>query len=172
MNQISNKSDTFECLSDELDVIKDDLDENNEFYLYQSTPENKITQLTTLTGQYSLLTEYNEVIREFRDKYDLNQYRINHIKNNKISQFILENTNKINSINLIGHEDPPSYNHIDMEKSYTRSKSCHYYEGFLGNISNFEKCDDIQSIGIYLIKNIQFSHNPKSQLLKKMRFML
>ena len=49
------------------------------------------------------------------------------------------------------------WRHIDMTKSYSRSQSCKYYEGFLGKIMDFRECDQIEKLGIYVIDNIDFS---------------
>ena len=48
--------------------------------------------------------------------------------------------------------------HIDMSKAYANFKSCNYYDGFLGKITDFRKTNKIMGVGMYQIENIDFSN--------------
>ena len=48
-------------------------------------------------------------------------------------------------------------NHIDIRKAYTQGSNCVAYQGYLGKITDFRKTDKIVGLGIYQIKNINFS---------------
>jgi hypothetical protein len=48
------------------------------------------------------------------------------------------------------------YDHLDQTKAYTQFRTCPFYEGFLGKITDFRKCNKIEGVGLYLIDNINF----------------
>ena len=48
-------------------------------------------------------------------------------------------------------------NHIDIRKAYTQGHNCSAYQGYLGKITDFRRCDKIVGLGIYKIKNINFN---------------
>ena len=48
-------------------------------------------------------------------------------------------------------------NHIDIRKAYTQGQNCSSYQGYLGKITDFRRCDKIVGLGIYKIKNINFN---------------
>ena len=44
-----------------------------------------------------------------------------------------------------------------MKKAYANFFTCTFYEGFLGKITDFRECSTIQGVGLYLIRNIDFT---------------
>lgn len=57
-------------------------------------------------------------------------------------------------------------NHIDIRKAYTQGHNCTVYQGYLGKITDFRKTDKIIGLGIYQIKNINFSGCSAIQKMK------
>ena len=57
-------------------------------------------------------------------------------------------------------------NHIDIRKAYTQGHNCTKYQGFLGKITDFRKCNKIIGLGIYKIKNINFNGCESIQKMK------
>ena len=55
-----------------------------------------------------------------------------------------------------------------MTKAYANFKSCKYYDGFLGKITDFRKCDKVMGNGLYLIDNLVFTDNYFKKLNDKM----
>ena len=47
--------------------------------------------------------------------------------------------------------------HIDIKKAYSQGHKCVKYQGYLGKITDFRRCDKIMGLGIYMIRNIK--HN-------------
>lgn len=96
-------------------------------------------------------------IENFRDKID------NTIDYNYENSYLdLLNDEIYEIINLedikINYYYENYINHIDMKKAYANFKSCLYYQGFLGKITDFRKTDKIIGIGLYQINNLDFSN--------------
>jgi len=46
-------------------------------------------------------------------------------------------------------------NHIDLKSAFTKGAECNYYQGYLGKITDFRRCNKIMGLGIYTIYNIK-----------------
>ena len=169
---INNDGKRENLTSDELQNIKDKLDDKNEFYMYNKN-KDKISSIITLNGQYTCQNEYSIIVKGFEKETCLEYCKICDINDYDISTFVRNGCHYNTSLNFI---DSLSENktikdicHIDMEKAYANFKSCNYYNGFLGKITDFRKTNKIMGIGMYQINNINFSNveeNIKQLLLK------
>lgn len=93
-----------------------------------------------------------DLLEKIETLKDYEEFSIEELKENKVTNKKLKKKIRDRKIN-----NPKWWRHIDMTKSYARSQSCKYYEGFLGKIMDFRECDQIEKLGIYVIDNIDFS---------------
>lgn len=147
--------------SNELLNIKSKLDENDEFYMYKRNNE-KLTSIITLKGNYRCINEYNLFVQDFEKNTGLNHCKICDINDKELSEFMRDGCHYNLSLNFVDSlkEDKgiKDISHIDMKKAYANFKSCNYYDGFLGKITDFRKTNKIMGVGMYQIDNINFSN--------------
>jgi hypothetical protein len=145
----------------ELLNIKYKLDENNEFYMYKRNKQD-LTSIITLKGNYRCINEYNTIVQEFEKTTGLNHCKICDFNDKEISEFVRDGCHYNLSLNFVDSlkEDKGIKDicHIDMSKAYANFKSCNYYDGFLGKITDFRKTNKIMGVGMYQIDNIDFSN--------------
>ena len=137
------------------------LDENNEFYMYKRN-KGDISSIITLNGHYKCKNEYSETIKLFERESGLEYCKICDIDDYDLSSFIRNGCHYNTSINfidsLIEDKNITDICHIDMKKAYANFRSCNYYNGFLGKITDFRKTNKIMGVGLYQINNIDFSN--------------
>ena len=158
LNEVVNNDEYIEVTRKELFEIKKQLDEANEFYTYKKDM-NSINCISTLTKQYKLKNNMTEVIADFELETGLKFCQIDDVDDYELSQFIREGTNYNATVDFrkdIYDIDISSIKHIDMKNAYTKFQSCLFYEGFLGKISDFRKCNKIMGVGMYKITNLVF----------------
>jgi hypothetical protein len=145
----------------ELLNIKSKLDENDEFYMYKRNKQD-LTSIITLKGNYRCINEYNTIVQEFEKTSGLNHCKICDFNDKEISEFVRDGCHYNLSLNFVNSlkEDKGIKDicHIDMSKAYANFKSCNYYDGFLGKITDFRKTNKIMGVGMYQIDNIDFSN--------------
>ena len=138
--------------------LKKELDTNNRFYIYKMN-DNIITSIITHNGQYKISDEFQEDIKEFEEMTGLNNCKICDINDFELSKFVRDSCHYNCSLNFINNiDDNKKICHIDMTKAYANYKTCNYYDGFLGKITDFRKTNKIMGIGLYQINNIDFSN--------------
>ncbi len=155
--------------NDEMDEKFNELDENNDYFIYKQTMDNDYSKITTLNGTYILKDEYRDIVREFEKKNNLNAYKIDYFKDKDLSSFLgsaLKENRCIDPHGDMTGEDTDDYNHIDMTRAYTKSKDAPFYEGFMGKITDFRKCNKIMGTGLYMVDNVNFNGN---ELIPMMR---
>jgi hypothetical protein len=147
--------------SDQLSNIKSELDENNDFYMYKRN-KGKISSIITLKGNYKCINEYNEFVKIFERETGLEYCKICDVEDYELSSFIRNGCHYNTSLNFIDSlAENKKFNdisHIDMTKAYANFKSCQFYNGFLGKITDFRKTNKIMGVGMYQINNIDFSN--------------
>lgn len=158
LNEVVNNDSFTEVSRKELLNIKADLDEKNEFYTYKKDMTN-ISCISTLNTQYKLKNDFGEICSKFEIDNGLNFCKIDDIDDYELSQFIQEGTNyngtiDFKDLNNINYDD---VKHIDMKKAYANFKTCEFYQGFLGKITDFRQTNKIEGVGMYKITNIDFS---------------
>jgi hypothetical protein len=165
LNEIVNVDNCTEvdidCLNDIIAVnYKEDIKDGKAYY--KKDRNNRITTLYTFNGVYRASNEYNEIIKQFEIDTGLNEVNIEHFANPELSFFIREGThfNETTDFNINLNPD----RHIDMYRAYTQFKSCKWYNGFLGKITDFRKLpigtgvEFLQKwVGMYRIGKIDFS---------------
>ena len=106
------------------------------------------------TEEYSIFQEYlenEELMLEDEEQYKRNnsseKYRKTFVKGYEDNCMRLEIIDYIHSLKNL--------NHIDLSKAYTKGSECSFYQGYLGKITDFRRCNKIMGLGIYTIYNIK-----------------
>ena len=128
----------------------DECDKNKTFYYY--TKCDGINAVYTIDNAYSIKSEFNESTRELQEKYGMNYMYIDDFKYPDLSLFIKRGTHFNTSIKF---NNQYNLKNIDQKKAYANFHDCKYFEGFLGNITDFRKTDKIEGVGLYLIKDLK-----------------
>lgn len=155
-----------ELTQEELNNKVEELTENNEYFTYKRGLLG-ITEIRTTEIIYKTNNHYRGVVNDFEIKNNLLECKLCDIKNKDVSVFVRQGTHLNETINngdeyysadLIYGKD---FLHIDQKQAYGNYKTCKYYKGFLGKITDFRKCNKIVDIGYYRITNINFKTNYK-----------
>lgn len=137
--------------------IKNELIDNDKFFIYKMN-NNKYTSIITNEGQFKLYDDFQDTINIFETSTCLNNCKICDIEDFELSKFVRDSCHYNCSLNFIDElNEDKEIKHIDMAKAYANFKSCSYYNGFLGKITDFRKTNKIIGIGLYQINNIDFS---------------
>jgi hypothetical protein len=163
LNEVVNNDQTnVETVTrDELLGIQKELDETHTFYTYNKDSTN-ISKIQTLGDVFSIHNEFGEVVNKFETETGLSDCKICDINNSELSRFVRFSTHYNETVDFSKTRDMTIMKHIDMEKAYTNFHKCTFYEGFLGKITDFRKTDKIESVGLYTIKNIDWTNANKN----------
>ena len=153
----------------ELNEIRKQLDDNDEFYIYKKDKYG-ITSIQTLNNNYKLKNPFSDCVREWEKSQGLDVCSIEGISNSELMKFINDGTHFNGTIDFVETEKfkksrPYHLKHIDMTKAYTQYKKCKWYDGFTMKITDFRKTDKYYDNGLYLIWNLDFS-NCHSKFIK------
>lgn len=171
---------------DELTQMQKDLDSNNEYYTFQRGFKH-ISSITTLRGKFAISNEFTEACMLFEKDTGLDKCKIDFIADENLSQFVREGVNQCGCVDfrdlseidgfpnvvkeLISElkEEDRTLFHIDMTKAYTAHSQCKFYEGFLGNITDFRQCNHIVGVGLYRVTDFVFPYGKMQQMNDVMR---
>jgi len=159
-----------------------ELKEKQIFYTY-SRYGSKIYEINTLTDDYILHTRYKTVSNVFNS--DSNVFKINDkhmphlynfldplkicdIENKILSSFVRHGVHICGVIDFQEYKEQPLC-HIDQSKAYTRFNKYDFYEGILGKIHEFRKCNKIHGLGLYQIKNVINPNNKFHNITNKFK---
>lgn len=156
LNEITNDNNVVIVSRDELIKIQKNLNDNNMFYTFKKDTKN-INSISTLTHQYKLSNHFSETMNEFEIETGLKYCKIDDFDDFDLSQFIHKGVNYNGTVDFNDNKMFENIKHIDMKKAYVNYKTCMFYEGFLGKITDFRKTDKIVSVGMYMITNLDFS---------------
>jgi hypothetical protein len=137
----------------------DEYDNNKIFYYYKKS-QGQINQIATLSEAWCSTTEYQETKKELETKYNMHTMYVDDINQKELSDFIVRGTHYNCSIEFPAYEIRHASNIkcIDQEKAYYNFQKCKYYNGFMGKITDFRKCNKIMGVGLYLITNLKCSN--------------
>jgi len=148
--------------------LKNNLDEDDKFYIYRMNGDI-LSSILTQEGQYIIYDEFQDYINIFEIETGLNNCKICDIEDFDLSTFVRDSCHYNCSLNFVDKLDEiKNINHIDMKKAYINYKSCSYYNGFLGKITDFRKTNKIMGVGLYQIDNIDFSNCKIKKILLKL----
>jgi hypothetical protein len=176
LNEIVSNDEGEKVSFEELNKIKEKLDENNEYYTFNKN-NKKISSISTLSKTYGTSNNYSDVVNEWlqllrEDGIDLNSCKIDDMDDYDLSQFVGEGTHYNATIDFVKdiHEmEKDDIKHIDMKKAYTNSNKCKFYEGFLGKITDYRQTDKIEGVGMYRITDIVFPEGKLKKLNEQMK---
>lgn len=169
LNEVVGENDYTEVTQEELIEIQKDLNEKNEFYTFRKNNDS-VSSINTLTKQYKLKNEMIELFNQFEIDTGLKYCKIDDIDERELSDFIDGGSNYNSTIDFSDNRE--NVKHIDMKKAYANFKSCFYYNGFLGKITDFRQCNKIMGVGMYLITNLEFTDNWFKEYNDKMKMYL
>jgi len=161
LNELVNNDFIKSIGRNELYKIKEQLDEKNEYYIYNKDLKG-LSSIISFTGKYIINNDYYEITREFENNNGFRNYMIDDIEDKQLSEFIKYGTHYNSTVDF---KDIYPYtdfkknmvNHIDMEKAYANFHKCKHYEGFMGKITDFRKTSVIEGVGLYLVDKFDFS---------------
>lgn len=153
LNELVDNSKLEEVSFEELQTIAETLED--QFYIFNRDTNGRYTTIKTLKQGWRAQNDYLTAVNEFEIKNNLNEMAIDYIADKELSYFVREgcHSNQTRDFNL----KLKKLKHIDMTKAYTQFKKCKYYEGFLGKITDFRKCDKIVDVGYYRVGNFDWS---------------
>jgi hypothetical protein len=157
LNEITNLGNYIETNRKEIIRIIEESNANGTFCYYNRAK----TCVYTLQNIYKVVDAYNEAVNFFETEYNMGEYAIDDITQPELSAFIREGTHYNSTVDFVGRDDLlESTNHYDMEKAYANFKKCKFYDGFLGKITDFRKCDSytVNGVGLYKICNLNFTN--------------
>lgn len=157
IDEINNIDETINVDFAEINNIYDYCIENKIYCQKRKNLDNQIIEVLANHKKYIVKDEYSEIVYNFKNEYGFNDFKISYIHQYDLSIFIRNGVHYNCTVDF--KEKKSSYNirHIDMQKAYSKFKLCTFYEGFLGKITDFRKCNKIMSVGLYKIVNLDFS---------------
>ena len=170
LNEIVIDNKPIEISRKELYELKETLDENNEYYTYKKDMIG-INKLNTLTNCYTIKSDYNEIISQFEIDTGLNFCKLDDFADKEISDFIRNGVHYNETVDFmdITTVDDTKIKSSDMTKAYASFKSCKYYNGFLGKITDFRKTNKIMGVGMYYITDLVIQNGLFKQYNDKMK---
>ena len=146
--------------------------EKNDDFIYNKNAYG-ITSIKTLNKVYCLANDYNKVVSDWEKEQGFtNAFKIDALKYPQLNNFIVNGTHWNGTVDFkdVGKYKLSDLDHIDITKAYTQFKSCKWYNGFMGKITDFRKCNKIMGKGMYYIKDLDLSQCDKK--FKKLNDMM
>jgi hypothetical protein len=155
LNELVNENDCEIVSRDRMFEISKELIQRKTFFHYTRDLIG-YTKIISLGRAYRINNSFREFINDFEVETGLVFCKIDDIKDKELSRFINMGThyNATTDFQNVKKINTKTINHIDMEKAYIQYKMSKYYQGFLGKITDFRKCDSIQGVGLYQIKSL------------------
>ena len=119
LNEVSNQNSYEEVSQDELHEIFASLAATKEFKLWKGDRDKELYQVNTLNKIYKLTENegYIKEVNEFSQLNNLDKFKIEHNSNKKLSQFLLDNVNRLNSL-LVDPKYPDGTKEYYILKEY------------------------------------------------------
>jgi hypothetical protein len=170
LNEIVINDKPTEVSRKELLEIEKKLIDEEQYYTYKKDMVG-ISKINTLTNCYSIKSDYSETVNNFEIENGLHLCKLDDIADKEISEFVRCGTHYNETIDFmdITTIDIDKTKSSDMTKAYASFKSCKYYNGFLGKITDFRKTNKIMGVGMYLITNLVISEGLFKQYNDKMK---
>ena len=160
-----NKNNNTEILnSDDMKKLYKELVDNDKYFVYRVN-HTGVSEIQTLNKIYKLDCNYKKAVKKFENENDIQNYKnIDAYKEVELTEFMNQALHFNGTVDLI--ENPKlnvnldDVEHIDMKNAYINSNKNKYYQGFLGKITDYRKCNKefaLKHIGMYRIVNIKLS---------------
>lgn len=149
--------------NEEMKKIIEENEQNNIFCQYMEY-KGIYSFIKTPSNIYKLDSSQNNIIQKFELDNNINAYKLDYIKDVSLCKFIENGLHFTTSAQLITEKgDFKNIVSLDQEKAYSKFYLCPEYMGFLGKITDFRECTDvnfaINNVGLYKINNIILSKN-------------
>jgi hypothetical protein len=117
-------------------IIKDCI-KNNQYFYYKGSA-NEPSKIFTKKTTYKYKNVMNEIINDFNNDININDYSIDIKKYDKLYDFIMNGVNynahtqfkKLYTLDYLEIEKSEKYIEYDMKRAYSQYKNCKYYMGF------------------------------------------
>tara|TARA_R110000764_G_scaffold102849_3_gene188444 strand:+ start:1176 stop:3959 length:2784 start_codon:yes stop_codon:yes gene_type:complete len=143
-----------------LDIFKVEHNSQRALSKYLLNNVNRLQSLI-LNCKYPKFSEEGDIFKEFLENEEkmleeeqhyrkcnsCQEYRETFVRGYEYNLKALEVIDYIHSLKNL--------NHIDLSKAFTRGSECNFYQGYLGKITDFRRCNKIMGLGIYTIYNIK-----------------
>lgn len=154
---------------DELYELKEELDFRCQYYIYKKDIRG-LSSITSFQGKYTINNEYSTTKNEFEEKVGLTHCKIDDIADTELSTFIKCGTHYNSTVDFkdtypFEEKLKHKVKHIDMSKAYANFHKCKWYEGFMGNITDFRKTNKIITNGLYLVSEFDFKKADKKLVM-------
>jgi len=169
LNELVNESEYITLSREELMELSEKLESEKTFFHY-SRDNISFRKITTMNGVFKLSNDFMEKCNEFEIETGLNFCKVDDIADAELSRFIKAGTHYNATVDFddVKKADFARIKHMDMEKAYTKYMMCKFYEGFLGKITDFRKCNKIMGVGIYQITDLIIPAGKLYELNKSM----
>lgn len=136
----------------------------DDVYFEYSKDKCGISRIDTMFGSHAIKSDYRVIADEFETATGLNNCKVDDVKNSKLSHFLQAGVHYNGTVDFQDTRglSTDSVIHGDMQKAYTQGKKCKYYSGYLGKVTDFRKTNKMVGIGIYQIKNLNWSNADKT----------
>ena len=174
LNQVVSDDNIVEVNREQLYELKQKLEDNNTYYTFNKDL-NGVSSISTLEAKYQLNSEYMNEANAFETDNGLQECKIDDIHNKEVSEFVRGGVHYNGTIDFnddIINNYGIQYDglkHIDMTKAYANFKTCKYYDGFLGKITDFRETDKVVGRGMYYITDLVFTDNDFKKYNDKMK---
>jgi hypothetical protein len=154
----------------ELLRIKKQLQEDGIYCPFDKDMSN-VCKIYTLDKVYALNNEKSECFNEFEIETGLINCKLDDIDDAELSAFVKNGTHYNGTIDFKNVENYKIEDvfHIDMKKAYAQFKTCEYYEGFLGKITDYRLTDKIEGVGLYYIEDLIIPEGDFKRMNDKMK---
>jgi TusA-related sulfurtransferase len=155
---------------DDMETIYNDYTSSGKFVTCNKNSTGEITKINTLENVYTYTDDYVKTVMEFEKNNNLNMFKLDYVTDYEVCNFI-DHSIHFNTVCQFSNKKDLDLEHIDQKQAYTQFKKCSEYQGFLGKVTDFRKCDKefaLNNIGIYQITNINFFDDKMKQLNDKM----
>jgi len=175
LNEIVNKEVT-KVSEDQLQQMAVDLTEDEQYFDYNKDKDGRYTKIRTLKGSFQMDSEYNEVCSEFEKNSGLVNCQLDFKgPDNAVSRFIdlgVHYNGTIDYKDVYNNIwDKTNTSQIDMHRAYAMFHNNPLYDGFVGKVTDFRKCENIdiefarKNKGYYRVWNFDFSQISKAKMV-------
>ena len=174
LNEVVNK-DVTKVSEDELQQMAVGLNEDDQYFDYNKDKDGRYTKIRTLKGSFQMDSQYNEVCNEFEKTSGLENCQLDFIgADHAVSRFIdlgAHYNGTIDYQNVCGQWNKTNTSQIDMHRAYAMFHNNPLYDGFVGKVTDFRNCKDIdiefarKNKGYYRVWNFDFSRVSKAKMV-------
>jgi len=154
LNEVVDTSTFIPVEAEELKALAEQYIKDGKYFDYLKNKEGEYTKIRTLENQFCSKCDWLEMFNEFEKDSGLLNCKMDYI-NDDCAWFVKNGIH--NNQSRLFKEGVPQ-KQIDMTRAYANFYKCEDYEGFLGKITDFRKCDNFDNIGYYTVSEFDFTN--------------